>query len=181
MAVLDKEKFKELGNRLTITASGYEGLDYVVPVLTIDEYLEQYAPNQIHYCECVILPDGRIIPAQPSHAIVMDSLLNFLNGNKPFTLSMTWLVEERVYYTGAVMVWNDVQTSFSLPTSEQAKTILKLAEADQITSNVHSYDIGKQRYFTKSAEDIHQEAVEQYKQRERLARAYPNNDLFALD
>ena len=86
-----------------------------------------------------------------------------------------------MYYTGAIMVWNEVQTSFSLPTSEQAKTILKLAEADQITSNVHSYDIGKQRYFIKNAEDIHQDAVEQYKERVRLARAFPNNDLFALD
>lgn len=153
----DKKHYEALENRLPITAGGYEDIGYVTPVMTVEEYLEQF--QDPYYCELVVLPDGRIIPAQPSHAIVMDSLLNFLNGSEPFILSRAWLVEERLYYTGAIMVWKEVQTSYDAATPEQEATLKKLVAEGRIEHKHNYYEQHKRDYFARNAIEIHEEAL----------------------
>lgn len=150
---MNKRKLKELTS-LKITSGGYEEMDYIVPVLTVEEYLEKKEP---FYSEFILLPDGRIIEAKPSHAYVLESLVNYLNGGK-FNFSPTWYIEERLYYTGAVACWLEAQNGFEGLTEEQEKTLLILKEKGEIRLDYSHYSLEKITYFLSIMPHIREEA-----------------------
>lgn len=150
---MNKRKLKELTS-LKITSGGYEEMDYIVPVLTVEEYLEKKEP---FYSEFILLPDGRIIEARPSHAYVLDSLVNYLNGGK-FDFSPTWYIEERLCYTGAVACWLESQSGFEELTEEQEETLRILEEKEEIKFNYSHYSREKINYFFSIMPSIREEA-----------------------
>lgn len=150
---MNKRKLNELTS-LKITSGGYEEMDYIVPVLTVEEYLEKKEP---FYSEFILLPDGRIIEAKPSHAYVLESLVNYLNGEK-FNFSPTWYVEERLYYTGAVACWLESQNSFEELTEAQEETLLILKEKGEIKLDYSHYSLEKITYFLSIMSHIREEA-----------------------
>lgn len=158
---MNKRKLKELTS-LKITSGGYEEMDYIVPVLTVEEYLAKKEP---FYSEFILLPDGRVIEAQPSHAYVLESLVNYLNGEK-FNFSPTWYVEERFYHTGAVACWLESQNGFEELTEAQEETLLILKEKGEIKLNYSHYSRKKNNYFFSIMTEIRKEArafAEKYK------------------
>ena len=150
---MNKRKLNEL-TFLKITSGGYEEMDYIVPVLTVEEYLEKKEP---FYSEFILLPDGRIIEAKPSHAYVLESLVNYLNGEK-FNFSPTWYVEERLYYTGAVACWLESQNGFEELTEPQEETLLILKEKGEIKLDYSHYSLEKITYFLSIMSHIREEA-----------------------
>ena len=150
---MNKRKLNEL-TFLKITSGGYEEMDYIVPVLTVEEYLEKKEP---FYSEFILLPDGRIIGAKPSHAYVLESLVNYLNGEK-FNFSPTWYVEERLYYTGAVACWLESQNGFEELTEAQEETLLILKEKGEIKLDYSHYSLEKITYFLSIMSHIREEA-----------------------
>ena len=140
--IMNKKKLNEL-NSLKITSGGYEGMDYIVPVLTVEEYLAKKEP---FYSEFILLPDGRIIEAKPSHAYVLESLVNHLNEEK-FDFSPTWYIEERFYHTGAVACWLESQSGFEELTEAQEETLRILEEKEEIKLNYSHYSREKINYF----------------------------------
>lgn len=150
---MNKRKLKELTS-LKITSGGYEEMDYIVPVLTVEEYLAKKEP---FYSEFILLPDGRIIEAQPSHAYVLESLVNYLNGEK-FDFSPTWYIEERFYHTGAVACWLESQNGFEELTEAQEETLLILKEKGEIKLNYSHYSREKINYFFSIMTEIRKEA-----------------------
>ena len=150
---MNKRKLKELTS-LKITSGGYEEMDYIVPVLTVKEYLAKKEP---FYSEFILLPDGRIIEAKPSHAYVLESLVNYLNGEK-FNFSPTWYVEERLYYTGAVACWLESQNGFEELTEAQEETLLILKEKGEIKLDYSHYSLEKITYFLSIMSHIREEA-----------------------
>jgi hypothetical protein len=150
---MNKRKLNEL-TFLKITSGGYEEMDYIVPVLTVEEYLEKKEP---FYSEFILLPDGRIIEAKPSHAYVLESLVNYLNGEK-FNFSPTWYVEERLYYTGAVACWLESQNGFEELTEAQEETLLILKEKGEIKLDYSHYSLEKITYFLSIMSHIREEA-----------------------
>lgn len=151
--IMNKKKLNEL-NSLKITSGGYEGMDYIVSVLTVEEYLAKKEP---FYSEFILLPDGRIIEAKPSHAYVLESLANYLNGGK-FDFSPTWYIEERLYYTGAVACWLESQSGFEELTGAQEETLLILEEKKEIKFNYSHYSREKINYFFSIMPSIREEA-----------------------
>ena len=152
----NNDKLKEL-SVLDITASGYEGLNYKTEVLTVDDYIKEKSVP--YYAEFLVLPDGRIIPAEPSHSIVLDSLLYYLNDGH-FSLSPTWLVEERLYYTGAITCWREFQNGFSELTKAQEATLEQLEKAEIIIKKYSCYNEEKQEFFLEIKDDVHKKAIE---------------------
>ena len=150
---MNKRKLKELTS-LKITSGGYEKMDYIVPVLTVEEYLAKKEP---FYSEFILLPDGRIIEAKPSHAYVLESLVNYLNGGK-FDFSPTWYIEERLYYTGAVACWLESQSGFEELTEAQEETLLILKEKGEIKLDYSHYPREKINYFFSIMAEIREEA-----------------------
>lgn len=150
---MKKRKLNEL-TFLKITSGGYEEMDYIVPVLTVEEYLVKKEP---FYSEFILLPDGRIIEAKPSHAYVLESLVNYLNGEK-FNFSPTWYVEERLYYTGAVACWLESQNGFEELTEAQEETLLILKEKGEIKLDYSHYSLEKITYFLSIMSHIREEA-----------------------
>ena len=57
---MNKRKLKELTS-LKITSGGYEEMDYIVPVLTVEEYLAKKEP---FYSEFILLSDASITQEQ---------------------------------------------------------------------------------------------------------------------
>ena len=158
---MNKRKLKELTS-LKITSGGYEEMDYIVPVLTVEEYLAKKEP---FYSEFILLPDGRIIEAQPSHAYVLESLVNYLNGGK-FDFSPTWYIEERFYYTGAVACWLESQNGFEELTEAQEETLLILKEKGEIKLNYSHFPRELINHFFSIMAEIREEArafAEKYK------------------
>lgn len=129
-------------------------MDYIVPVLTVEEYLVKKEP---FYSEFILLPDGRILEAKPSHAYVLESLVNYLNGEK-FNFSPTWYVEERLYYTGAVACWLESQNGFEELTEAQEETLLILKEKGEIKLDYSHYSLEKITYFLSIMSHIREEA-----------------------
>ena len=158
---MNKRKLNELTS-LKITSGGYEEMDYIVPVLTVEEYLKKKEP---FYAEFILLPDGRIIEAQPSHAYVLESLVNYLNGGK-FDFSPTWYIEERFYYTGAVACWLEIQNSFEELTKAQEETLRTLEEKREIKFNYSHFSKELTEHFLSIMAAIREEArafAEKYK------------------
>lgn len=150
---MNKRKLKELTS-LKITSGGYEEMDYIVPVLTVEEYLAKKEP---FYSEFILLPDGRIIEAKPSHAYVLESLVNHLNEEK-FDFSPTWYIEERFYHTGAVACWLESQSGFEELTEAQEETLHILEEKGEIKLNHSHYSREKINYFFSIMPSIREEA-----------------------
>lgn len=150
---MNKRKLKELTS-LKITSGGYEEMDYIVPVLTVEEYLAKKEP---FYSEFILLSDGRIIEAQPSHAYVLESLVNYLNGEK-FNFSPTWYVEERFYYTGTVACWLESQNGFEELTEAQEETLLILKEKGEIKLNYSHFSKELTEHFLSIMASIREEA-----------------------
>ena len=151
-----------LENRLKITSGGYEDFSYFTEIFEPKGFISKCSP---YYCECIILPDGRVLDATPSHSIAMDSLLNFLKPRDEYSswkLSPTWLVEERLYYTGAVMVWKEQQIGFGKLTEYQKGTLKLLENSKKIHFNYCNYDKEKQDFFISNKDEIHHQAIEWY-------------------
>lgn len=129
-------------------------MDYIVPVLTVEEYLEKKEP---FYSEFILLPDGRIIEAKPSHAYVLESLVNYLNGEK-FDFSPTWYIEERFYHTGAVACWLESQNGFEELTEAQEETLLVLKEKSEIKLNYSHFPRELINHFFSIMAEIREEA-----------------------
>mgnify|MGYP000866885535 CR=1 FL=1 len=153
-----KNSYQDLGDNLIITSYGYEDSGYIVPIQSVDEYLEN---KDRYYNECVILPDGRVIEASPSHTYVGESLVNFLAGER-YVFSPTWLVEERLYLTKAIYVWESFQTTFDKDgvTEEQLATLLKIADSTFVEVNLESFEKEKIEYFLEQFDSIREEAIE---------------------
>ena len=147
--MLDKSQLSTM-TELDITGGGYEDCDYKIPVLSVEEYLSIKDP---YYSEFIVLPDGKILEAKPSHTIVLESLVNYLNGGK-FTFSVTWFIEEVFYYTGAVSCWEHGQMGFSQLTEKQKTTLETLANHQCIRLNYECYSEEKIDYFLSLLDEI---------------------------
>lgn len=155
---INQENYSRLGNYLRITAIGFDNIYRQTPIMSIEEYLCRIVKKFDN--ELIILPDGRIIPAEPSHSYVLDSILNLLYDDADvFPLSPYWLIEERLYHTGAIQVWQYNQTSYSAPTQEQMKTLGKLVNHNIINLNYEWFSEEKRQYFESNYDTIHQEAI----------------------
>lgn len=165
-----QKRYRELKNKLPITSNGYEYVVKHTEVFEVDTYLATKDP---FYSEFIIIPDGRIIPAIPSHSAVMDSLLNFL-WDDGWDLSPQWLVEERLYYTGAIQCWEMLQQGFEEPMKAQKTTMEKLIQSGSIKESAYTcYNADKRDYFIRNKERIHEEAVDfnkEYKEEQFLKR-----------
>lgn len=49
-------------------------------LIAFEKHVKEYPNNFINYCELLILPDGRILLAQPSHTILMEALASYVAG-----------------------------------------------------------------------------------------------------
>lgn len=155
---MNKLKLNLLINSLPITAYGFENTSMATQIMSVNQYINHY--KDPYYCECIILPDGRIVLARPSHMAVLDSLLNHINGST-FVLSPYWFVEERLYYTDSILVWKESQQSFTQNiTNAQKHTLEILEQNDCIVFDLQSFPKEKQEHFKKNAHKFHQEALE---------------------
>ena len=88
---MNKLKLNLLTDSLPITAYGFENTSMATQIMSVDEYIKHH--KDPYYCESIILPDGRIVLARPSHIAVLDSLLNHING-KLFCPNAIKIVEQ---------------------------------------------------------------------------------------
>ena len=155
---MNKLKLNLLTDSLPITAYGFENTSMATQIMSVDEYIKHH--KDPYYCECIILPDGRIVLARPSHMAVLDSLLYHINGST-FVLSPYWFVEERLYYTDSILVWKESQQSFTQNiTNAQKHTLEILEQNDCIMFDLQSFPKEKQEFFTENVQKFHQEALE---------------------
>jgi len=57
-----------------------ESIMYEVPILSVEEFLSYTKSNPtdfIQNCEVIILEDGRIVKVQPSHTMVIHSIVRY--------------------------------------------------------------------------------------------------------
>lgn len=156
-----RTNFIYMRKKLAISSIGYDGSGLEVEILSVDKYLEQETPHG----ECVILPDGRIISAIPSHNDVLESLLNYAYGSK-WLVSVEFYEEELLYYTGSIMCWEDVQKGFKKATQKQRETLEKLSEAGVIENNYKHYSLSRQERFKRLKPLIHSMAIKYYEKQE---------------
>ena len=155
---MNKLKLNLLTNSLPITAYGFENISMATQIMSVNEYINHH--KDPYYCECIILPDGRVVLARPSHMAVLDSLLNYIQGST-FVLSPYWFVEERLYYTDSILVWKESQQSFTQNITNAQKHTLEILEQNHcIVFNLQSFPKEKQEHFTKNAQKFHQEVLE---------------------
>lgn len=126
-----------LQHNLPITGLGYKDFGYQTPVYTFEEYSKNKDP---YNSECLILPDGRIIPAEPSHQLVLSSLVDFIE-QKETDYSMIWFYEELLLLTQSVVVYEKIQKSFFEANLQQAATLEKMVDATYIKSNLENCQI----------------------------------------
>ena len=154
---MNKLKLNLLTDSLPITAYGFENTSMATQIMSVDEYIKHH--KDPYYCESIILPDGRIVLARPSHMAVLDSLLNHINGST-FVLSPYWFVEERLYYTDSILVWKESQQSFTQNiTNAQKHTLEVLEQNDCIVFDLQSFPKEKQEFFTENVQKFHQLAT----------------------
>jgi hypothetical protein len=117
-----------------------------LPELTIDDFLAEYKRKWINYCEIIILKNGNIILANPSHTERMLKLTgedrNDIYERMPIVASpIHWLVD----YTKNISVWHQFQILPEDVTEEQLKT-LSLLESEKMIKKNYNYvtnaDIG---------------------------------------
>jgi hypothetical protein len=129
-----------------------ESIMYEVPVLSVDEFLSYTKSNPtdfIQYCEVVILEDGGIVKVQPSHTMMLHSIVRHKMGDTDFEFSVTFYEEELFYYSKAVSVWYKGQRCYSLSslTREQLLTLECLADAGLIQKNLSELSEPVRRNF----------------------------------
>lgn len=129
-----------------------ESIMYEVPVLSVDEFLSYTKSNPtdfIQYCEVVILEDGSIIKVQPSHTMMLHSIVRHKMRDTDFEFSVSLYEEELLYYSKAVSVWYEGQRCYSLSslTKEQLLTLERLADAGLIQKNLSELSKPVRRNF----------------------------------
>ena len=100
-------------------------------IVTVDEFLKIH--KHIYYCEIIILPNGNVSYAVPSHTERMLELLNLTSMDAREVipeneLPITWLMKE----TGTIPVWYNGVKVPPVVTEEQAISLIKLIDADMI-------------------------------------------------
>ena len=105
-------------------------------VFEVEDFIKQH--NHVFYCEAVILPDGRVKYALPSHSEVMLARYMELNHFKtreeayasvtPEEYSLQWLVNA----SGYVAIWYDIQVIPEGVTPEQLHSLNRLLETKVI-------------------------------------------------
>ena len=129
-----------------------ESIMYEVPVLSVDEFLSYTKSNPtdfIQYCEVVILEDGSIVKVQPSHTMMLHSIVRHRMADTGFEFSVTFYEEELLYYSKSVSVWYEGQRCYSLSslTKGQLLTLECLAEAGLIQKNLSELSEPVRRNF----------------------------------
>lgn len=107
-------------------------------IVSIDEYIKFH--TEIRYCEAIILRDGKIIDAVPSHineiVELSDKGYNEINSIMPSCASpIEWLVN----YTGLVALWYD-SFKFSNITKRQLTSIRRLICNNIISDNIIGFE-----------------------------------------
>ena len=131
---------------------GEESIMYEVPVLSVDEFLSYTKSNPtdfIKYCEVVILEDGSIVKVQPSHTMMLHSIVRHRMADTDFEFSVIFYEEELLYYSKSVSVWYEGQRCYSLSslTKEQLLTLERLADARLIQKNLSELSESVRRNF----------------------------------
>lgn len=153
-----KERLKELTGTLPITGCGYEELNFQTPIMGVEDFLLYLDPYG-YSCECLIILDGRIIPAEPGHQMVLLSLINFLE-KKETDYSAIWFFEELLLLSQAVVVYNNFQKTYYPPNEEQLKILKALEAAEKISIDIETYVDSRSRdYFIRESK-IAQERIE---------------------
>ena len=138
-----------LQHKLPITGLGYKDFGYQTPIYTFEEYSKNKDP---YNSECLVLPDGRIVPAEPSHQLVLSSLVDFIEQQET-DYSMVWFYEELLLLTQSVVVYEEMQKSFFEPNQQQATTLKKMVDATYIKSNLETchHPFMQERFKTESS------------------------------
>lgn len=129
-----------------------ERIMYEVPILSVEEFLSYTKSNPtdfIQNCEVIILEDGRIVKVQPSHTMVIHSIVRYRMTDTDFEFSVTFYEEELFYYSKIVSVWYEGQRCYSLSslTKEQLLTLERLADARLIQKNLSELSEPVRRNF----------------------------------
>lgn len=129
-----------------------ERIMYEVPILSVEEFLCHTQSNPtdfIQNCEVIILGDGRIVKAQPSHTMMLHSIVRHKMRDTDFEFSVSLYEKELFYYSKAVSVWYEGQRCYSLSslTKEQLLTLERLADAGLIQKNLSELSEPVRRNF----------------------------------
>lgn len=122
-------------------------------ILTIDEFLKIH--KHIYYCEIIILPNGNVSYAVPSHIERMLKLLNFTITDAIEVIPedetpIKWLMKE----TGSIPVWYDGVKVPPVVTKEQAISLSKLINANMIKIGIMADLFDTQEDIIKDMEKI---------------------------
>ena len=107
--------------------------------MTVNEFLEDYKPQWINYCEIIILKNGTIEIATPSHTEKLIKLTgehrDVIYEKMPIDASPTvWLVA----YTQCVAVWADMQIGPVSINRFQLRVLKILADEKMIKLNLRT-------------------------------------------
>lgn len=102
----------------------------------VEEFIKEYKSKWICYCEIIILSDGNIVLACPSHTECLLKLTGekreVIDEKMPIYASpVEWYVD----YLSVVSVWYNYQILSKNFTMEQIQTLEKLEECELIKKN----------------------------------------------
>lgn len=136
-AIENRDSLKSV-SAIPISSGGYEELKMFTPIMTVSDYIDKSSP---YYCELLILPDGRVLPAEPSHTMLIESIICVLTATDYKALlenlSIPWYREELLALSGVISVWKEQQEAITPElTKGQRESLRELSEAGLITLNV---------------------------------------------
>lgn len=116
-----------------------DGFNKVLPIFEREEYIKYH--NHKFYCEILILSDGRIVEAHPSHMYALSALIKAVSGKELEDLDYSYYEEDMRYYSQAVVVYYRNQACFSEEsiTEEQIKTLDALDKKGILEKQVSYY------------------------------------------
>lgn len=123
-----------------------------IKVLSLKKFLELVENEPLkfyNHTELIILHDGRIILAEPSHTVVLHNLVRYATKHTEFDFSIGFYSEELLALSKAILVWNNQQRMYSFDeiSDEQMATLNTLVQNKLINLNlITSYSKLRHRF-----------------------------------
>lgn len=136
-----------------------------VEIMTLKKFLQlidEQPLNFINYTELIILHDGRIILAEPSHTIIMHNLVRFATKGTNFDFSIAYYSEEILALSKTISVWNKIQKIYNFDdiSDEQMEVLNCLIQNKLITLNLVTTHPDLRQRFESDFENRYNKTVE---------------------
>lgn len=134
-------------------------------IFSVDDYIKQH--KEICYCEAIILPDGKIADARPSHIYKLIELSNKTKDEidklmPMFASPLEWLVS----YTGCIAVWYNSFIFVSI-TDKQRKSLQRLVNTNVLSKALEGTSTNEYLHC-KSLESFSDTGELDYKEKETV-------------